>query len=167
MLFKRRLLCLTIASFLCLVSCKYSFKGISIDDDADTYSVDIFKVNAAQAPALLGQIFQEQLIDKIRQETRLNIVDRDADYEIEGTINTYAVEPVAPTANTTALNRLNMSIGIDFTDNLDEEKSWKQNFSYFFDFDNETNLLDIQDTAIESINEQLLEDIFRKAFTNW
>ncbi len=149
-------------------SCKYSFDGISIDKNATTYFIDIFRVTAPQAPPILGQTFAEELIDKIRRETRLQPTDRDADYEIEGSIVTYRVDAVAPQAGAqTALNRLNVTVGIDFKDNLDEEKSWKQNFSYFFDYDSQINLLDIQDTAIESINEQLLEDIFRKAFTNW
>lgn len=150
------------------IGCKYGFKGISIDPNAKTYAVEIFKVTAPQAPALLGQTFAEELIDKIRRETPLQVTNETADYEIDGSVATYRVDAVAPQAgSTTALNRLNVTISIDFTDNIDEKKSWKQNFSYFYDFDSSENLLDIQDTAIESINEQLLEDIFRRAFTNW
>ncbi len=163
-----RLLFLGLIIVSTLTACKYSLKGISIDQNAKTFNVTNFKMNAPTAPPTLGQDFAEALIDKFRRETPLTYTNGDADYEFSGTITRFAVQAVAPQpGETTALNRLNFSTSIDFVDNIKEDADWTQNFSYFYDFDAQTNLIDIQDEAIEAINDQVLEDIFKKAFTNW
>ena len=50
---------------------------------------------------------------------------------------------------------------------MDEEDDWSQTFSFFEDFDNDSNLEDVQDELIDNIFEQILQDIFTRAFTNW
>lgn len=146
----------------------YSFRGISIDPEVETFYVETFDLRSPDAPAIVGIVFRDELVDKVRNNSRLNYVDKDPDLEFSGAITRYTVSPVAPEpGERTAINRLDVTVEVDFVSNLDEEDNWKQNFTYFFDFDSDTNLLDIQDTALEAINEQLLEDIFNKAFTNW
>jgi len=162
---KMLLLALVLTSF---IACKYSMKGISIDPDAKTFTTSTFEIKATNAPPTLGQTFRDDLINKVRNESRLRFVDDKADIEFIGAITQYRVSAVAPQAGeVTEYNRLDVTIQLEYFNHLDEEDTWTHNFSYFYDFESSTNLLDIQDTAIEVINEQLLEDIFNKAFTNW
>jgi len=157
----------TILILIALNGC-YSFKGISIDPEVETFYVETFDLRSPDAPATIGITFRDELVDKIRGNSRLDPVNKDPDLEFSGAITRYTVSPIAPEpGERAAINRLDVTVEVDFVSNLNEEDNWKQNFSYFFDFDSDTNLLDIQDTAIEAINEQLLEDIFNKAFTNW
>ena len=145
----------------------YSFRGIFIGDE-ETFYVETFDLRSPDAPPTVGVTFRDELVDKVRNNSRLNYVDKDPDLEFSGTITRYTVSPIAPEpGERSAINRLDITVEVDFVNNLVEENSWKQNFSFFFDFDSDINLLDIQDTAIEAINEQLMEDIFNKAFTNW
>ena len=75
---------------------------------------------------------------------------------------------VAPKAGEEAsFNRLEVSVSIEYIYTLDEEQNWKKTFSFFEDYGIDENLLDIQEGLLESITEQLIEDIFNKAFTNW
>lgn len=149
-------------------ACRYSLKGISIDPAAETFRVETFQLKAPNSPPTLGQTFRDELINKIRNESRLRVVDGDADMEFKGAISNFRVSAVAPReGERTEFNRLDVTVSVEFFNNLNEDDNWKNNFSYFFDFDSGTNLLDIQEEAIENINEQLLEDIFNKAFTNW
>ena len=151
-----------------LNSCRYGFKGTSISPEVNTFFVSVFDVGAQNAPAIIGQDFSNLLTDKIRRESRLDPVDQDPDIEFEGVITRYQVSFEAPQpGETSAFNRLNMSIEVEYTDNKKEDAGWKNTFSFFFDFPSDDNLIDIQDEAIDAIFDQLVEDIFNKAFTNW
>ncbi|MEL6987465.1 MAG: LPS assembly lipoprotein LptE, partial [Bacteroidota bacterium] len=68
---------------------------------------------------------------------------------------------------TTAFNRLQINVQVDYQNNLDEKDKWSQNFSFFENFASDQNLLDVQDDLINLIYDQIVEDIFNKAFTNW
>ena len=158
--------------FVCsLQSCRYGFKSTTgIPASVNTFFVDVFDVEPRNAPVVIGQDFSILLADKIRRESRLDPVDTDPDIEFEGSITKFEITYEAPQpGETTAFSRLNMTIRVKYTDNLDEERSWEkpENFSFFFDFASDTNLIDIQDEAVDAIFEQMVEDVFNKAFTNW
>ncbi len=157
--------------FLFLVgisSCKYSFTGISIPDNVKTFYVAPFEVEAPNAEPILSQTFSDALRDKIQTESRLNQSQTDPHCEFKGIISRYQVSSVAPKpGELTAFNRLDVTVSVEFINHKDESQSWKQTFPYFSDFASDENFLDIQDGLIETINEQLVEDIFNKAFTNW
>ena len=150
-----------------LSSC-YSFSGISIDADISTFNIDNFQNNAPNSVPSLAQNFTEDLKNKVRTETRLIENNREPDIEFKGTIVDYRVTSEAPQPGETAsINRLTINIAIEYIHHKDEEKGWKSNFSHFFDFPSSTDLSSIQEAAIEEITEQLMEDIFNKAFTDW
>ena len=159
---------LSIFLLLTLFSCKYSFKGISIPPDVNTFYVAPFKITTSNIDASITTEFTERLKDKILTESRLRYNDTEPDCEFLGTITTYRISSVAPKpGETTAFNRLDISVKVEFINSKDESQSFNQNFSYFNDFSSEENILNIQDELIANINDQLVEDIFNKAFTNW
>lgn len=146
----------------------YSFKSTSIDPSITTFTVIPFESRADNGPVTLPITFSEKLKDKIRRESRLRFVDTDPDITFSGHIRDFNVISQAPTAdNTSALSRLTISVQIEFENRHDETKNWSQSFSFFQEFDGRTNLLDIQEGLMEKINNQLVEDIFNKAFGDW
>ncbi len=160
---------------LCFSAC-YSFKGISIAPTISTFYVDQFQNGAGNAPPDIGQRFSEELKDIILRSSRLNYDESAPDIEFSGTITSFNVQSVAPerrddssgaTDFGSSLNRLNISISVEYVNNQDAEDIWTQSFSFFQDFDNTQNLTDVQDDLIEEIFDQLTNDIFTRAFTNW
>lgn len=146
----------------------YSFKGISIPPDVTTFYVPVFEIRALNAPPAIGQQFSERLKDKIRNESRLVWNEEQPDVEFTGNIADFKVNPVAPQpGETVAINRLEIVVTVNFINHKDEKKNWKNNFTYFSDFGTDQNLLDVQEGLILVIYEQLVEDIFNKAFTDW
>ena len=80
----------------------------------------------------------------------------------------YRVTSEAPQAGeATAFNRLTVTVSIEYIYKLDEDESWKQNFTFFSDFASNANLIDVQDELLDDINQQMIEKIFNKAFNNW
>jgi len=152
----------------CISACRYGFKGTSISAEVNTFYVEVFGVDARNAPAIIGQDFTNLLTEKINRESRLNPVDEDPDLEFAGSISRFEVTFEAPQpGETSAFNRLNLSVAVEYIDNRKEDAGWKKEFAFFFDYPSDENLIDIQDEAISTIYEQLVEDVFNKAFTNW
>ena len=93
----------TISFILLLIGCVflqtgcYSFRGVSIDPNTKTYSVALFTNNTPAAPPILAQQFTEKLKDKIRNNTRLSLVNTEgADLSFTGQISGYDVTALAP-----------------------------------------------------------------------
>lgn len=144
----------------------YSFSGQSIT--ADTVTIYNFTNRSSNTAAYLSQGFTDGLKERFIQRTNVKIVNSGADIEIGGAITGYEVKGQAPTGNdVTALNRLTIRVEVEFTDVNDPDKSWKQTFSRFADFESSDNLVDVEDELLDEIYEQLLEDIFNKAFSDW
>jgi hypothetical protein len=154
-------------SAVSLIAC-YSFRGISIPPNVSTYYIPVFDIRAENAPPTIGQRFSEALKDKVRNESRLQWNDLNPDIEFTGSVAAFRVSPQAPRpGETVSFNRLEIAVQIQFVNHLDEKKNWKQTFTFFNDFETNLNLLDIQDQLIDNIFQQLTEDIFNKAFTDW
>jgi Lipopolysaccharide-assembly len=148
----------------------YSFKGVSIDPDTKSFSVALFTTSATAAPPTLAQTFTEKLKDKVRNNTRLSLVNTDgADLQISGQVVGYDVSAISPQPNQPAENnQLRITIAVDLLDNKNEKGSWKQSFSFQADFPGTGQLVNFQDQLIKQITDKILEDIFNKAFTeNW
>jgi hypothetical protein len=150
-----------------LLGC-YSFKGISIPPSVETFYVETFQNRASNAPADLTQRFSEELRSKINSSSRLNYSETDPHIEFSGALSSYNVRSVAPReGNELAYNRLEVRMQVEYLNNLNDDDAWTQSFSFFQDFDSSEDLTSVQDQLLEEILEQLAEDIFNKAFTNW
>ncbi len=160
------------ALLILLYGCSiYNLDGISISPEVETFYVAAFQNTAANAPAGIEVQFTDGLIQRINNNTKLNYSDTDIDIEFDGSITSFRVSAVAPQQSgdqaTTAFNRLTISAKINYVNNIDEDENWSQTFSFFEDFDSNTDLSGIQDDLTERIFEQMLNDVFNKAFTNW
>lgn len=160
------------SGLLCLIAgCCYTFKGISIDPEVNTFFVQNFETDAGNAPPTLAVNFTERLKDKIRLESRLNLKNADSDVEFLGRISDYRVVPVAPKpGEVVALNRLEVRINVQYLNHKNEKKSWPaaRPFQHFAEFDNTVDLLAVQDQLLnQTILPQILEDVFNAAFNDW
>ena len=150
-----------------LSSC-YSFKGISIPPEADTFYVKDFTLRTNNAPADIDQKFAEALRSKIRTESRLKYDTNNPDIDFEGSISSYKVVGTAPQeGNTVALNKLTIIVSISYANHTKDDDEWTESFSYFKDFDATLDFNSVENGFIDEIFTQLTEDIFNKAFTNW
>ena len=156
--------------FICgLLSGCYTFSGISIDPSVySSYYVPNFKNNATNAAPGLEQDLAEALRLKLRSEARLQKDEINPDIEFNGTLVDYRVTSEAPRqGESVALNRLTIVLALEYIDNKDESKNWKSNFTHFENFDSNQDLSSVETDLIASITDQLMEDIFNKAFTDW
>jgi hypothetical protein len=148
----------------------YTFKGISIPPNVNTFFVQNFEMVASSAPPTMAVNFTERLKDKVRNETRLSLRSTEPDVEFSGKIEDFRVVPIAPQpGQVVARNQLKIRISVLYTDNKNESKTWKESkpFEFFAEFGTDQDLLSIQDRLIRQIFDQLLEDIFNATFNDW
>ena len=154
---------------LSLSACKiYSFSGASISPDTKTVFVGYIENNSALVNPTLSQSLTESVKDRIVSQTGLSLVRTSADIEFEGNIIDYTVKPIAIQGNEYASqNRLTISVKIKFVNNKDESKNFEQTFTRYSDYPGTSNLANVESELIKTINTQLIDDIFNKAFVNW
>lgn len=150
-------------------SIKYGFTGGSVPADAKTISVAYFESNAPLAAPNTGQLFTERLRELFLTQTSLDLVSSGGDLQFEGFINRYEVTPVGIQAGseTASQNRLTIAVKVKYTNTLDETQNYDMTFSRFADFNSTTELSSVEETLIREINDQLVQDIYDKAFSNW
>lgn len=151
----------------CFNGC-YSFKGISIPPEVNTYYVGDFTRTVPNAPADLEDILKDGLIDRVRRESRLNFDEANPDIEFKGVIKKYITAAETPQQGSVVTqNKLTLSVEIEYISNLDEEDNWKNTFSEFDFFSSDQNLSDVEDELIQTLVDRLTEEIFSRSFTNW
>lgn len=98
----------------------------------------------------------------------MKYVEIEPDIEFVGKVTNYVVSPVAPQANQIpSANRLEITINVSFLDQKNEKNKWTSNFTFFKDFSKDANLIDVRDGLANDIFDQLVEDVYNRAFTNW
>ena len=164
---------LILAVLLMVQGCKtmkvnYSFSGVNISPDINTVTIQYFPNRAPVVQAQLSQLFTDALIDKVQSNTSLELVPAGGDVSFSGEIRNYETKPTAITGNETAArNRLTISIRVVYTNVMDPEQDFESTFSRYEEYDSSQNLADVEGELIDLILENILEDIFNKAFVNW
>lgn len=149
------------------VTC-YTFKDASFPPDLKTFEVAYFPNQAELVNPALSQQFTEALKDKILRESNLNLVSENGHVAFSGAITEYSVTPVAATSGeTVSLNRLKIVVKVDFKNNQEEKGSWTSAFSRFVDYSSSLNFSTNENSFVEEIIAQVVDDVFKKAFVNW
>ncbi len=147
----------------------YKFNGSALDYTVyKTVSVSEFPIRAALVYPPLQQVFENELLNYIDRNTRLQVVEGGSDLQIEGEITGYNLTPQAVAESGYAsMTRLTISVRVKYTDNKEEGKDVDQTFSAYHDFPSTEMLTDVQDQLCDEISKELVELIFNATLGNW
>lgn len=117
----------------------------------------------------LSRVFTDGLKDYFTSQTKLVLVDRNGDLDIEGAITNYTVQPIAIQGNETAAqNRLSITVSVKFTNRKNEKQNFEnKTFTRYQDYTSTQNLSAVQDQLIKEIDDQLIQDVFNQTVVNW
>lgn len=164
-------LLVALVSMIAIPACvpSYTLKGSSLDYSVyKTVSVSDFPIRAALVYPPLQQTFENELLDYIARNTRLQTTDGASDLQIEGEITGYNLSPQAVTENALASQtRLTITVRVKYTDNKNDKNNVDQTFSAYRDFDATLMLTDVQDDLCQQISKELVELIFNATLGNW
>ncbi|MDE6490130.1 MAG: hypothetical protein K2L49_03115 [Muribaculaceae bacterium] len=154
-----------------LTGCRISYKlnGAALDYSVyRTIHVSDFPIRAALVYPPLQQTFENELLDYITRNTRLQTTDGASDLQLEGEITGYNLTPQAVTENAYASRtRLTITVRVKYTDNKQDSNNIDQTFSAYRDFDSNDMLTDVQDELCNQISKELVDLIFNATLGNW
>ena len=153
---------------LCACSVRYSLSGASISPEVKTVSIARFPNNALMVAPILSSTLTNALQDKFSRQTKLNIIPEGGDLAFEGEITNYTTNTAAVSGDEYAsLNRLTITVRVRFTNSVDPSQNYDKTFSAFSDYASGKLLQEVEPTLIPEIVDQLVEDIFNAAVSNW
>ena len=160
-----------VALLLLPAACRisYTFKGSVLDYNIyKTVHVSEFPIRAALVYPPLQPMFENELMNYITKNTRLQVTDGPSDLNIEGEITGYNLTPQAVTENAYAsMTRLTITVRVKYTDTRAEGKDRDQTFSAYRDFEATQMLTDVQDQLCEEISKELVELIDNATLGDW
>ncbi len=147
----------------------FSLNGSSINYDIyKTINVGEFPIRAALVYPPLQQEFENQLLDYITRNTRLQEIDGPSDLEMTGEITGYSLSPQAVGTDAYATEtRLTITVRVRYSDNKNPAKNVDQTFSAYRQFSSSLMLTDVQDDLCREISEELVNLIFNATLGDW
>lgn len=160
---------ITLSTLMHSCSISYKLNGAALDYNVyKTISVSEFPIRAALVYPPLQQLFENDLLDYIARNTRLQVTDGQSDLQLEGEITGYTLTPQAVTEDAYASKtRLTITVRVKYTDTKNDKNDIDQTFSAYQDFDSSEMLTDVQDQLCQEISKQLVDLIFNATLGNW
>ena len=150
-------------------SISYKFNGANINYQT-THSISIadFPNNAAMVNPTLSTNLSEAIRTLYQRQTRLQILRRGGDLELEGEIVGYDISQGAIGADSYATeSKLTIRVNVHFTNNINPEESFDKTYSAFQTFDASRLLSDVQDELCALIITEISENIYNDTVAKW
>jgi hypothetical protein len=147
----------------------YKLNGASVDySRIKTISVLDFPNQATLIYAPLSQSFTEGLKEKFITQTKLKMLPREGDLQLEGEIVGYDLTPLAQRSDGYASEtKLTLIVNVRYTNTTDEKENFEQRFSAYRTFTSASMLEDVQDDLLAEMTKEIAEAIFNKTVANW
>ncbi len=147
----------------------YSFTGASIPPGAKTISVATFPNYAPIVNPQLSQKLTDELMQMFSSQTPLDVMSSEGgDLHVEGEIVGYETRAAALSSNDeVSMNRLTVTIKVRFTNNIDPEANFEQQFSRYRDYPASRDFSSVESSLVGEIVTELCEDVFNKSVVNW
>ena len=116
----------------------------------------------------LSSTFTETLQDLYTRQTRLQILRKNGDLEIEGEIVGYDISQGAIKPDSYASeSKLTIRITVHFTNNVNPEESFDRTYSAYQTFDANRLLSDVQDELCAAIIDEITNNIYNDTVARW
>lgn len=157
-----------------LTSCwpkSVSFQDVgSMPPEWKTFSVKTLELAAPNAPISYAPTLSEKIKDGIQNNTRLLLNSKAGAGEviIEGKISNYSISPIAiQPGDIAAKNRLEITVEFTIFTTKPTEDKMLLTSKRFFDYNSTEDLASNESRYLEEINNQIVQDVINKLFSNW
>lgn len=158
---------LIVVAIACTVSYKFSGGNINYDK-VKTISIADFPIQSDYVYAPLATKFNEDLKDIFIRQTRLQLVNHNADLEIDGEITGYNQYNQAVSADGfSSETKLTITVNVRFVNNTNHAEDFEQQFSAFRTYDSRELLTAVQDGLIAEMTKEITDQIFNATVANW
>lgn len=163
------IICSTLLLLITSCSISYKFNGANINYQT-THSISVadFPNNAPMVNPQLSNALSEGIRDLYQRQTRLQILRKGGDLELEGEIVGYDIAQGAIGADSYASeSKLTIRVNVHFTNNIYPEDSFDKTYSASQTFDASRLLTDVQDELCAIIIQEIAENIYNDTVAKW
>ena len=150
-------------------SISYKFNGANINYQT-THSISVadFPNNAPMVNPTLSNQLSEAVRDLYQRQTRLQVLRKGGDLEVEGSIVGYDISQGAISVDSYASeSKLTIRVQVHFTNNINPEESFDKTYSAYQTFDASKLLTDVQDELCAIIITEIAESIYNDTVAKW
>ena len=150
-------------------SVSYKFNGASIDyTKTKTIQIADFPIRSAYVWGPMGPMFNNELKDMFASHTRLSQVRRNGDLKLEGEIIRYDQRNKAVSSEGySAQTELSMTVNVRFTNNVNHNEDFEQQFTAMQTYDSSLSLNSVQNDLVQKMVDDICEQIFNACVANW
>ena len=156
---------------LAATGCRYySFTGATIPERLSTLAVPLVEDNSLSTIPNLDEQLTQLLISRFVGQTRLTLVtaEGEADAVLLSRITRYTNQPTSVSGEERATrNRVNISVSVQYLDQTTDETMLERTFSSFEEYDPVEDGLDGEEQAAQAALQNIADDIFTAATSNW
>lgn len=165
----KHILLLVLLLVLQACSVSYKFNGASINyQTTKSISIADFPNNAALVYPQLSNMLSETIRDQYVRQTRLQVLTKGGNLELEGEIVGYDLTPMAISADSYASEtKLTLTVKVSFTNNVAPEESFERTYSAFQVFDATKLLTDVQEELCNTMVAEIAENIYNDTVARW
>lgn len=149
---------------------RYSFTGASIPQGVRTIYIPFFPDQSDSGLGDLSDRLNLALIDRFVNQSRLQLSndEADADAVLDGIITTYSNRPFTVGGDEQAdQNEVTISVRATFIYTAEDEEEWSKSFTGKGTFDPSENPIDGENIAADEALEQVANNMFNDAVSNW
>jgi hypothetical protein len=164
------LLALLIGASLVSGCAVYSFSGASIPPNLETISIPIVQDNTSSPANRMGTDLTDLLTDRFVDRTRLSLTtdDSGADALLRARIQRYTNQPTGVSGNERATtNEVTIEVQVRYVDQTKDEELLNQTFSGQASYNPAEAGLTGEQQAAQNALENVADDIFSSATSNW
>ena len=164
-----RFIILVMGMLLSGCSISYKFNGANINYQT-THSISVadFPNNAPMVNPLLSNMLTEGIRDLYQRQTRLQVLRKGGDLELEGEIVGYDITQGAISTDSYASeSKLTIRVTVHFTNNIHPEESFDKTYTAYQTFDASRLLTDVQDELCTIMVSEIAENIYNDTVAKW
>ena len=162
------MMALAVAVIVTACSVSYKFNGASIDyTKIKTIQIADFPIRSAYVWGPMGPQFNNELKDQFTGHTRLALVRR-GDLKLEGEIIRYEQRNKSVSSEGySAQTELSMTVNVRFTNNVNHNDDFEQQFTASQSYDSSLSLNSVQDELVTKMIKDICDQIFNACVANW
>lgn len=167
----RNLVLLTLISLVVSSGClRYSFTGASIPDGVNSIYIPFFPDRSNSGISDLSDRLNRILVERFINQSKLQLAssEEEADAILDGSIVNYSNRPFSIGGDQQAnQNQVQITVKARFLYTAQDEEEWDKNFSGSFNYDPTSDPIAGEQTAADEALEQLANNMFNDAVSNW
>ena len=162
-------LLMLLAVVLTACSISYKFVGTSIDyTKTKTISIDKFPIRANYVWSPMESMFYNSISDAYAQKTKLTVLKRNGDLQLSGEITEYSQTNKSISSDGySSIVQLKMTVNVRFVNNINHDEDFEQRFSATADYDATQQLATVQESLVQEMIDDIVDQIFNATVANW